>query len=181
MFFVENTLGPNTITGVTFKIDATSTLTLKRDNSLALVVGDTGPVGYKMRIELLDDDSAYILSNPVELADNVVTKNKINNLAVTTAKIDSLAVTEGKIGALAVVTAKIDNLAVTEGKINSLAVTEGKIGALAVTVGKIGALAVTSAKIALNAVTNTILANMAQSTIKGRARGAGTGDLTGLT
>jgi len=181
VFFVENTLGPNTITGVTFKVDATLVKPLKRDNSTVLVVGDTGPVGYKMRVQLLDDDSAYILSNPFELADNVVTTNKINNLAVTTAKIDSLAVTEGKIGALAVVTAKIDNLAVTEGKINSLAVTEGKIGALAVTVGKIGALAVTSAKIALNAVTNTILANMAQSTIKGRASGAGTGDPTDLT
>jgi len=132
VFFVENTLGPNTITGVTFRVDTTTLLTLKRDNSAALVVGDTGPVGYKMQVQLLDDDSAYILINPFK-----VTSDKIVDDAVTTAKINDLAVT----------TAKINNLAVTEGKIGALAVTEGKIGALAVTTAKIAAEAVTIAKL----------------------------------
>ena len=186
VFFVENTLGPNTITGVTFKIDATSTLALKRDNSLVLVVGDTGPVGYKMRIELLDDDSAYILSNPylsitANIEDDAVTTAKINDLAVTTAKINALAVTTAKINSLAVTSAELGALAVTEAKINSLAVTEGKIGALAVTEAKIGALAVTEAKIGADAVTNAKLDNMVQSTLKGRASGAGTGNPTDLS
>lgn len=61
------------------------------------------------------------------------------------------------------------------------AVTTAKINDGAVTTAKINDGAVTTAKIADDAVTNAKAANMAQSTIKGRAVGAGTGDPTDLT
>ena len=91
IFFVENTLGANTITGVTFKVDATSTLTLKRNNTTALVAGDTGPIGYKMLIQILDDDSAYILINPfkvatTEILDKNVTNAKLADMVQSTIK-----------------------------------------------------------------------------------------------
>jgi hypothetical protein len=66
-------------------------------------------------------------------------------------------------------------------KIADDSVTTDMIVDEAVTTAKIDDGAVTTAKVASDAVTNAKLANMAESTIKGRAAGAGTGDPTDLT
>jgi len=65
--------------------------------------------------------------------------------------------------------------------LNDSQVATAKIADAAVSTAKIADAAVSTAKIADDAVTNGKLANMAQSTVKGRASGAGTGDPTDLT
>jgi hypothetical protein len=63
-FFVIQSLGPNTVTGVTVTAGTSSTLPMKRDDSTDLVVGDTGSAGYQMLIKTNEDQTRYILMNP---------------------------------------------------------------------------------------------------------------------
>jgi hypothetical protein len=78
-------------------------------------------------------------------------------------------------------TEDIVDLAVTTGKINDLSVTTGKIAADSVTNAKMADNAIGTAELIDDCVTNAELANMAQTTVKGRASGAGTGDPVDLT
>ncbi len=71
--------------------------------------------------------------------------------------------------------------AVSTVKIQALAVTTAKLDNLAVTAGKLAADAVETAKILDANVTLAKMANLAQSTIIGRAASAGTGVPTALT
>ncbi len=78
-------------------------------------------------------------------------------------------------------TADIVDDAVTQPKIGPLAVGTTELADSAVTSAKIADGTIATGDLANDAVDNTKLANMAQSTIKGRASGAGTGDPTDLS
>lgn len=80
IFFVQS-IGLNTVTTPTFKVGTSTTLTIVRDSSTALIVGDTGPAGYTMALKLSDDDSEYILLNPFK-----VTTNNYDDLSISTGK-----------------------------------------------------------------------------------------------
>jgi len=128
-------------------------------------------------------NGALVLSN-----NNVVTVN-ITDLNVTTAKLANAAVTDAKLrnsAALSVMGrsanstgSPADIAAGTDGHVLRRSGTTLAFGQVA-TAG-IADNAVATAKIPNSAVTNAKLANMTQSTIKGRAAGAGTGAPVDLT
>lgn len=115
------------------------------------------------------------------IGDGVVSTVKLADLAVTTAKLADGAVTSAKIADGTIATADIADSAVTTAKIADSNVTTAKLANSGVTTTKIADSNVTTAKIADDNVTNAKLANMAQTTVKGRASGAGTGDPVDLT
>lgn len=82
---------------------------------------------------------------------------------------------------LAVTTAKLANDAVTNAKMADNSVGTNELIDNAVTNAKMADNSVNTAELVDDAVTAAKLANMAQSTIKGRAAGAGTGDPTDLS
>lgn len=115
------------------------------------------------------------------VGDSGISTAKIADLAVTTAKLADSAVTSAKIADGTIVAGDIASDAVTTAKILDANVTAAKLAANAVETAKIADSNVTAAKIADDNVTNAKLANMAQTTVKGRASGAGTGDPTDLS
>lgn len=115
------------------------------------------------------------------IGDSAVVTAKLNDLAVTTAKLADACVTSVKIADSNVTTAKLADSGVTTAKIADSNVTTAKIADSNVTTAKIADSNVTTAKVADDAISNVKLANMAQTTVKGRALGAGTGDPVDLT
>jgi hypothetical protein len=99
-FFVIQSLGPNTVTGVTVTAGTSSTLPMKRDNSTDLVVGDTGSAGYQMLIKTNEAETEYILVNPYKNIDanfnvNTINANKLVNDSITTTQMGNNSVDNG--------------------------------------------------------------------------------------
>jgi len=115
------------------------------------------------------------------IGDSAVVTAKLNDLAVTTAKLADAGVTTVKIADSNVTTAKLADSGVTTAKIADSNVTTAKIADSNVTTAKIADSNVTTAKVADDAISNAKLANMAQTTVKGRTAGSGTGDPVDLT
>lgn len=125
----------------------------------------------------LTDDRQYLSL----IGDSAVVTAKLNDLAVTTAKLADAGVTTVKIADSNVTTVKLADSGVTTAKIADSNVTTAKIADSNVTTAKIADSNVTSAKVADDAISNAKLANMAQTTVKGRTAGSGTGDPVDLT
>jgi hypothetical protein len=87
-----------------------------------------------------------------DLANNIITNEKLVNEAVSAAKIATAAITEVKIDTNAITAAKIAAGAITEVKIDNNAITAAKIAAGAITETKIAADAITAPKIAAGAI-----------------------------
>ena len=87
-----------------------------------------------------------------DLANNIITNEKLVNEAVSAAKIATAAITEVKIDTNAITAAKIAAGAITEVKIDTDAVTAAKIAAGAITETKIASNAITAPKIAAGAI-----------------------------
>ncbi len=134
------------------------------------------------------------------IADLAVTTGKLADLGVTTGKLADLGVTTGKIADAAVTSAKLRNSAALSliGRSANSSGVPADISAVAasgavlresgsvlgfgtILAAGIASDAVTTVKILDANVTNAKLANMADSTVKGRAVGAGTGVPTDLT
>jgi hypothetical protein len=119
-------------------------------------------------------------SDPLQIANNAVTADKIDDKAVTTAKLDDGAVTEGKLDSDAVTTEKIADGAVTENKIEDGVITNAKLAAGAVAVDTtltgdgtadeplgVADGAVTAQKLADGAVTAAKLAETVNAELEG--------------
>jgi len=101
VYYVQS-LGPNTITGVTFTVGTGTTLPLQRDNSNALQIGDNGPAGYQMIIKTNEAETAYVLVNPFKvgtnnLVDGEVTQDKLAKPSVGTPELIDDSVNNNKL------------------------------------------------------------------------------------
>lgn len=109
------------------------------------------------------DGVPHLALKELFLADGIISRAKIADLAVDAAKIADAAIGTAKIGDLQVTSLKVADAAITSAKIGDAQITNAKIGALAVntanindaaiTTAKIGDLQVSSLKIGNNAVT----------------------------
>ena len=137
----------------------------------------TGTGGIQ-RSALTGDVTASAGSASTTIANDAVTTAKILNAAVTYAKIQDVSVTDRLLGRDTAAAGDVEELTVGGG----LEFTgTGGVQRSALTGDVTASAGSGSTTIANDAVTNTKAADMAQSTIKGRAAGAGTGDPTDLT
>jgi hypothetical protein len=194
VYFVRS-LGANTLSSPTFQVGTSAAKSLRRHDVAVMQIGDTGPSGYEMILKLRTNESAYTLLNPYinidgqflvnsinadKLVTSSITTTQMGTNSVDTSELVNGAVTDIKIEANAVTTSKILNDNVTYAKIQNIVTGNRVLGRASV--GEVQEVQVNNNMIASGeTLVRSKMQHMADSTIMGRAAGAGTGDPTPLS
>ena len=167
---------------------------VRRSNTLVfdqIVVGDIADgvitvaklAGIGANTLLGNDTAGTLTPNAIAVGTNTVVGRVAGNIVaaqLATGQVANNAITDGKLRQSAALSV-IGRSANSTGDVADISGTASSDAVLRVSGTSLGFGTVATAGLANNAVTNAKLATMAQSRIKGRAEGAGTGDPTDLT